>query len=53
MARNARSPTSGALVLKRTDPARYEQIGRMIDEGFPEGADGPMHGGEVAGAAVC
>lgn len=43
---------AGALVLKRTDPARYEQIGRMIYEGFPEGADGPMHGGEVAGAAA-
>ena len=28
----------GALALKRRDPARYEQVGRMIFDGLPEGA---------------
>ncbi len=43
---------AGAFYLKATNPARYDKIGRMIYEGFPEGADGPMHSGEVAGGAV-
>ena len=42
----------GALYLKSSNPARYDKIGRMIYEGFPEGADGPMHSGEVAGGAL-
>lgn len=41
-----------ALALKKFDPERYDQIGRMIFEGFPEGADGPMHAGEAAGASA-
>ena len=28
---------AGALALKHRDPARYEQVGRMIFEGLPEG----------------
>ncbi len=42
----------GALWLKTSNPARYDKIGRMIYEGFPEGGDGPMHAGEVAGGAL-
>jgi amino acid transporter len=38
----------GALYLKSHDPARYDQIGRMIYEGFPEGADGPLHAAEAS-----
>ena len=43
---------AGAFYLKSAHPARYENIGLMIYEGFPEGGDGPMHAGEVAGGAV-
>ncbi len=39
----------GALYLKRSDPERYEQIGRMIYSGAPD-ADGPMHAAESAAA---
>ena len=43
---------AGAFYLKASNPARYEKIGRMIYEGFPEGGDGAMHSGEVAGGAL-
>ncbi len=38
----------GAFYLKVKDPERYDQIGRMIYGGFPEGGDGPMHAAEAA-----
>lgn len=36
-----------ALYLKRADPAKYEQIGRLIYEGFPE-TEGALHAAEIA-----
>lgn len=43
---------AGAFYIKASNPARYEKIGRMIYEGFPEGGDGPMHSAELAGGAM-
>lgn len=43
---------AGAFYLKSSNPARYEKIGRMIYEGFPEGGDGTLHGAEIAGQTL-